>query len=90
VRDISDGQEEVGNLLRRLAALKDALESLPRQARRLMRVLDRRQHIPRLRLRMPLRPGRAPGLRRKPGLEIDTVLHECDWLARNAVAVDTS
>mgnify|MGYP003347995450 CR=1 FL=1 len=37
VRDTSDGMETSDTLLRRLAALKDALENLPRQARRLPR-----------------------------------------------------
>ena len=90
VRDTSDGMEISDTLLRRLAALKDALENLPRQARRLVRALARRQNIPRLRFRMPLRMGHAPGHRKKPRLEIDSVLHDCHWLARNTVAPDTS
>jgi hypothetical protein len=39
---------------------------------------------------MPLRPGRAPGFRRKPMQQIDHVLHECDWLARNVLPPDSS
>ena len=46
--------------------------------------LARRESLPRLKFRMPLRPGRAPGLRKKPRLEIDDVLRQCEWLARNA------
>ena len=88
--DKSDGLETSANLLRRLKALKEALDDLPRQARRLVRALARRQNVPRLKLKMPLRPGRAPGLRQKPRLDIDHVLHQCDWLARNALAPDTS
>jgi hypothetical protein len=90
VRDLSDGMETSDTLLRRLGALKDALENLPRQARRLVRALARRENIPRLRFRMPLRIGPPPGHRKRPRLEIDTVLHDCHWLARNAVAPDTS
>jgi hypothetical protein len=90
VRDTSDGMEASDTLLRRLARLKDALENLPRQARRLVRALARRKNIPRLRFRMPLRMGPPPGNRRKPRLEIDHVLHDCHWLARNALAPDTS
>ena len=90
VRDTSDGMETSDTLLRRLAALKDALENLPRQARRLVRALARRENIPRLRFRAPLRQGPPPGHRKKPRLEIDGVLHECHWLARNTVAPDTS
>jgi hypothetical protein len=90
VRDTSDGMETSDTLLRRLAALRDALENLPRQARRLVRALARRNNSPRLKFRMPVRPGPPPGHRRKPRLEIDTVLHDCHWLARNVVAPDTS
>ena len=90
VRDTSDGMETSDTLLRRLAALKGALENLPRQARRLVRALARRQNMPRLQFRMPVRQGPPPGHRRKPRLEIDTVLHDCHWLARNALAPDTS
>ena len=80
------------NLLRRLEAVIGALEDLPHQAKRLARALARRQKFPHLKLRMPVRPGRAPGFRVKPRLEIDHVLRECDWLARNALppATDTS
>ena len=67
-----------------------ALEDLPRQAKRLVRALARRQKFPHLKLRMPMRPGRAPGFRVKPRLEVDHVLRDCDWLARNALASDTS
>ena len=86
----SDGLETSANLLRRLQALKAALDDLPRQAKRLVRALARREKAPRLKLKMPMRPGRAPGWRRKPRLDIDKVLHDCDWLARNALAPDTS
>ena len=80
------------NLLRRLEAVIGALENLPHQAKRLVRALARRQNVPKLKLRMPVRPGRAPGFRVKPRLEIDHVLRDCDWLARNALppATDTS
>ena len=90
VRDLSDGKETSDTLLRRLAALKDALENLPRQARRLVRALARRENIPHLRFMAPVRIGYPPGHRKKPRLEIDRVLHECHWLARNAVAPNTS
>jgi hypothetical protein len=90
VRDHSDGHEISANLLARLAALKGALEDLPRQARRLVRALERRRNVPHLKLKMSLRPGRAPGFRKKPRLDIDHVLHQCDWLARNALAPDSS
>ena len=78
------------NLLRRLEAVIGALEDLPRQAKRLVRALARRENVPKLKFRKPLRPGRAPGFRVKPRLEVDHVLRDCDWLARNALAPDTS
>ena len=85
-----DGLESPANLLRRLKTLNAALDDLPRQARRLVRALARRQKSPQLKLKMPLRPGRAPGFRKRPIQEIDHVLHQCDWLAREALAPDTS
>ncbi len=75
------------NLLRRLEAVIGALEDLPRQARRLARALARRQKFPHLKMRAPMQPGRPPGFRVKPCLEIDHVLRECDWLARNVLPV---
>ena len=85
-----DGLEPSANLLRRLEALKAALDDLPRQARRLVRAVAKRETLPDLRFRMPVRLGTAPGWRQKPHLDIDHVLHDCDWLARNAVAPDSS
>ena len=78
------------NLLRRLEAVAGALNDLPHQARRLVRALARRQSVPKLKFRTPLRPGRPPGNRQKPRLEVDHVLRDCDWLARNALPPDTS
>ena len=89
-RDKTDDLANPANLLRRLQALKAALDNLPHQARRLVRALARRQKKPRLKLKMPMRPGRAPGYRRRPVMEIDHVLHQCDWLAREALVPDTS
>jgi hypothetical protein len=86
----TDATMNAAHLARRLQALKAALDDLPHQARRLLRALERRRKIERLRARMPLRPGRAPGFRRKPVREIDHVLHECDWLARNVLPPNTS
>ena len=90
MREKSDGLEPSSHLLARLVALKDALENLPKQAQRLARALERRSKNPKLKFRMPLRPGRAPGLRKKPRLEIDEILHQCDWLARNTLAPNSS
>ena len=88
----SDGLENAAHLVGRLHALKSALEDLPRQANRLARVLAQRQNSPdwKVKLKTPLRPGRPPGHRQKPRQEIDGVLRECEWLARNVLPPDTS
>ena len=86
----SDGLETSTNIVRRLEALKAALDDLPRQAKRMARALARRQQSPRLKFQSPLRPGAAPGSRKRPLREIDHVLERCHWLARAALAPDTS
>ena len=88
----SDGLENSTNIVRRLHALKAALDNLPHQAKRLARVLDQRQNSPdwKVKLKTPRRPGRPPGHRQKPRLEIDHALRECEWLARNVLPPDSS
>ena len=86
----SDGLINAQRITRRLEALKLALEDLPRQARRLVRLRVRREKVPSLRLKSPLRPGRPPGHRRKPIHEVDEVLTECHGLACWAMEPDTS
>jgi hypothetical protein len=73
-----------------LQAVKLALDDLPRQARRLVRLRARREKVPALRLKSPLRPGRPPGHRRRPVRDVDRVLAECHGLAWDAMALDTS
>ena len=86
----SDGLASAKSLTRRLAALKSALEDLPRQAKRLARWRQRREAAPDLKFLSPLRPGRPPGYRRKPIHEVDEVLIECDDLAWEAMKPNTS
>ena len=84
-------------LCRRLLALRDALDDLPKQALRLVRWQARQKLIPagkpsRL---SPFRPGRPPGFRQRGKHEIDAILRECHGLAcdvwaRPAAAHDTS
>jgi hypothetical protein len=77
------------HLCQRLAALKRALENLPRQARRLARWQAKRALIlqtnPRTMRLSPFRPGFPPGYRLsiRPGgrHEVDQVLKECHALA---------
>jgi hypothetical protein len=80
------------HLVQRLAAIKSALDDLPRQARRLVRWTARRKAIAAKRLiyTSPLRPGRAPYLPKEPVREIDFILERCHLLARDALRADTS
>jgi hypothetical protein len=75
---------------RRLAAIKLALENLPREAKRLARWQARRKAMKSPKFTSPLRPGRPPGYRKKPKDEIDWVLKECHALARDVEREDTS
>ncbi|MEQ1520762.1 MAG: hypothetical protein ABL936_05780 [Aestuariivirga sp.] len=85
-----DGLASATRLHRRLQALKSALEDLPRQAKRLVRLQERRKASPWPKSTSPLRPGHPPGYRRKPVREVDEVLVACDWLAFEAMKPDTS
>jgi hypothetical protein len=86
----ADGLVSAEPLTRRLQALKAALGDLPRQARRLARWQHRRENVPSLKFKSPLRPGPPPGHRKRPVHEIDEVLAECHGLARDALRLDTS
>jgi hypothetical protein len=85
-----DGLVNGQQLVRRLQALKSALDDLPRQARRLVRWRIRRKSIPSLKYKSPLRPGLPPGHRKKKTHEVDEILAECHGLAWDALRVDTS
>jgi hypothetical protein len=77
-------------LCRRLAAIKSALDDLPRQARRLARWQARPIEARRPRLASPLRLGAPPGRRLRPTHEVHEILKECHWLARNLPVANTS
>jgi hypothetical protein len=85
-----DGAVDALRLSRRLAAVKMALDNLPRQAKRLARWQARRDRMRSPKFRSPLRPGPPPGHRKEPKDEIDWVLKECHALARDAIDEDTS
>jgi hypothetical protein len=85
-----DGAIQARRLLLRLAAVKGALDDLPRQARRLVRLRARREQVPSLKFKSPLRPGRPPGYRRRAVRDVDRVLAECHGLAFDAMQPDTS
>ncbi len=86
----SDGLVNVERISRRLQALKLALDDLPRQARRMARWRVRRKNSKTPTFKSPLRPGRAPGHRKKPTHEVDEILANCPWLAWEAEKLDTS
>jgi hypothetical protein len=87
---VTDDSVDATRLSRRLMAIKLALETLPRQAKRLARWRAKREQMPSPKFRSPLRPGPPPGHRKKPRDEIDWVLKECHALARDALEADTS
>jgi hypothetical protein len=84
-----DGRINARRICLRLAALKSALDDLPRQARRLVRLRAKRAEKPGLRFTSPMRPGRPPGSRRIPVHDVDRVLAECHGLASHALEPDT-
>ncbi len=87
---IDDGMVGARRLLRRLAAVRMALEDLPRQAQRLVRWQARRERMTSPKFRSPLRPGLPPGYCKQQKHEVDAVLRECHALASDALKEDTS
>jgi hypothetical protein len=85
-----DGHVSARRLSLRLQALKRALDDLPRQARRLVRLRARRENTPGVLYTSPLRPGRPPGHRRIEVHAVDRVLAECHYFAFEAMKPDTS
>jgi len=87
-----DGMVKTASLCRRLIAIQAALNDLSAQAKRYARW----RATPFERRRQPftsaLRPGNAPGWRRKPTHEVALILDECQDLARYAETLkpDTS
>jgi hypothetical protein len=79
---IPDGFISIRNISARLAAVKFAIDNIPREARRLMRSIaaDKSEFK-----RLIIRPGAPPGRRKKPKEDIDHVLTECHALARQAL-----
>jgi hypothetical protein len=85
----SDDPIDTSALLRRIAALKAALDNLPRQARRLARWKARRELARRAEVwkpdrSSPMRPGFAPGFHRTNRQEIDGILADCHHFAAEA------
>lgn len=90
---VADGLCSAAETLRvsnRLNVLKRALDTLPQQARRMVRWLQRRAAMKDPAFIHPLRPGPPPGRRKNSRDEIDSVLRECHALAWQAHSNDTS
>jgi hypothetical protein len=85
-----DSTVRAERLCRRLAAIKGALEDLPRQARRYARWRAKPVDKRRPKLVSPLRPGTPPGLPNKPSHEVHAILRDCHWLACTVPQPDTS
>lgn len=70
-------------LCRRMQALHHALADLPKQAQRLAREMAKRAVAPPGPGRVPpLRGGLPPGYRQRPVHEVDEILRDCHFLAR--------
>ena len=81
---VDDDTVNARHLIRRLLAITDALHDIPRQARRLALWRAQPNEERRPERWSPLRVGRPPGFRQRPIHEVDEILKECHWLARNA------
>jgi hypothetical protein len=77
-------------MLRRLRALTEALDNIPRHAKRLARwrALQEAARKAGIRLRnarsSPMRPGRAPGYHRNEKRQMDVILGDCHYFAEKA------
>ena len=79
-----DAAVNAATLCGRLQAFYAALNDIAGQARRLARVQAQRRAAGEVLKRTePLRPGFPPGHRRQQTREIDEILADCDWMARN-------
>jgi hypothetical protein len=85
-----DGLVNGERFVRRLQALKLALDDLPRQARRMARWRMRREAMKNPKFKSPLRPGPPPGRRKRHIHPIDEILADLHGLAWEAMKPDTS
>ena len=90
-----DDPIDTTSLLRRIRSLKDALDNLPRHAKRLARWKARNElsrqpgAVWKPGRLSPFRPGLAPGKHVTEERQIDVILGDCHYFARQAWA-DTS
>jgi hypothetical protein len=85
-----DDSVDAKRLGRRLQAIKQALDDLPAQAKRLVRWQAKRERMKAPKFTSPLRQGPPPGHRKKPKENVDYVLKECHALARDVLREDSS
>jgi hypothetical protein len=83
-------EAETAHLHRRLTIIAQALDTLPRQAKRMARWLNRRAVMESPKFTSPLRPGPPPGKRKFERDDIDIILRECHALAWQALSPNTS
>ena len=84
-KKVDDGMVSTKNLIRRLWALLDAVQDIPRHALRYAAWQARPYEERHPQRRSALRPGRPPGFRQRTKYEVDEILKECHWLARNVM-----
>lgn len=85
-----DSTVKAKSLCRRLDAIRHALQDLPRQARRYARWRAKAAAESNPQIEKKLRLRRLPFLVRKTNHEVHAILTECEWLARTALAPDSS
>ncbi len=79
---------DASSIIRRITALDHALKTLPKQAKRLARLIAKRDAAKPGRGRVgPIRPGKPPGHRQRHLHAVDDILDECHWLVREVEAV---
>ncbi len=71
---------DTASLRRRIAAMQNALDDLPAQAERLLRIIARRKQAGKWKVR-PMRPGRPPGHRHRGKRPVDEMLAGLNDLA---------
>ena len=85
-RRVDDDTVNARHLFRRLAAIRMRCKTSRARRMRLARWRARPVEERRPQRSSPFRPGRPPGFRQRPKHEVDEILKECHWLARNVAA----
>ena len=76
-------------LLNRLEALDHAIRTLPRQARRMLKEIEKRKSAkPGLGAVPPIRIGEPPGYRKRSTHDVDDILRECATLVQEPIGIE--